>query len=57
MAEVWPVGSRQTMRVIKVAAAQLGPVQRAETRQAVVARMLALLQQAAAKGCDLVVYP
>jgi predicted amidohydrolase len=45
------------MRIINVAAAQLGPVQRAETRQAVVVRMLALLQQAAAKGCDLIVYP
>jgi N-carbamoyl-D-amino-acid hydrolase len=45
------------MRIIKVAAAQLGPVQRAETRQAVVARMLALLEQAAAEGCDLIVYP
>lgn len=45
------------MRLIKVAAAQLGPVQRADSRQAVVARMLALSQQAAAKGCDLVVYP
>jgi predicted amidohydrolase len=45
------------MRMIKVAAAQLGPVQRAEPRQAVVARMLALLRQAAADGCDLVVYP
>lgn len=45
------------MRMIKVAAAQLGPIQRAETRQAVVARMLVLLQQAAAQGCDLIVYP
>jgi predicted amidohydrolase len=45
------------MRVIRVAAAQLGPVQRAEPRQAVVARMLALLQQAAAQGSDLIVYP
>ncbi len=36
------------MRAIKVAAARLGPVPRAETRQAVVARMLARLQQAAA---------
>ena len=40
------------MRVIKVAAAPLGPVPRAKTRQAIVARMLALLQQAAAWGCD-----
>ncbi|HUK00148.1 MAG TPA: N-carbamoyl-D-amino-acid hydrolase [Stellaceae bacterium] len=45
------------MRMIKVAAAQLGPIQKAETRQAVVARMLALLRQAAAQGCDLIVYP
>jgi N-carbamoyl-D-amino-acid hydrolase len=45
------------MRMIKVAAAQLGPVQKAETRQTVVARMLALLQQAAARGSDLIVYP
>jgi N-carbamoyl-D-amino-acid hydrolase len=45
------------MRVIKVAAAQLGPIQKTETRQAVVARMLALLHEAAAEGCDLVVYP
>ena len=43
--------------MIKVAAAQLGPVQKAETRQTVVARMLALLQQAAARGSDLIVYP
>ena len=45
------------MRIVKVAAAQLGPVQKAETRQAVVARMLALLEQAAAQGADLIVYP
>jgi N-carbamoyl-D-amino-acid hydrolase len=45
------------MRMIKVAAAQLGPIQKAETRQAVVARMRALLQQASAQGCDLIVYP
>jgi N-carbamoyl-D-amino-acid hydrolase len=45
------------MRVVKVAAAQLGPVQRADTRQVVVARMLALLRRAAAEGCDFIVYP
>jgi predicted amidohydrolase len=45
------------MRMVKVAAAQLGPVQKAEPRQAVVARMLALLEQAAAQRCDLIVYP
>ncbi len=43
------------MRNIKVAAAQLGPIQKADTRQAVVARMLELMRQA--EGCDLIVYP
>jgi predicted amidohydrolase len=45
------------MREIKVAAAQLGPIQKAETRQAVVARMLDLMRQAKAEGCDFIVYP
>jgi predicted amidohydrolase len=43
------------MRNVKVAAAQLGPIQKADTRQAVVARMLDLMRQA--DGCDLIVYP
>jgi predicted amidohydrolase len=43
------------MRNIKVAAAQLGPIQKADARQAVVARMLELMRQA--EGCDLIVYP
>jgi predicted amidohydrolase len=43
------------MRNIKMAAAQLGPIQKADTRQAVVARMLDLVRQA--EGCDLIVYP
>ncbi len=45
------------MREIKVAAAQLGPIQQADTRQAVVARMLDLMQAAKAQGSDLIVYP
>src|ERR1700751_5455094 len=45
------------MRVINVAAAQMGPIQRAESRQAVVPRMIALLDEAKARGCDLIVYP
>jgi N-carbamoyl-D-amino-acid hydrolase len=45
------------MRNIKVAAAQLGPIQRADPRQVVVARMLELMRQAKAQGCDLIVYP
>ncbi|MDB5655499.1 MAG: N-carbamoyl-D-amino acid hydrolase, partial [Tardiphaga sp.] len=45
------------MRILTVAAAQLGPIQKAESREAVVKRMLALLEQAKDKGADLVVYP
>jgi N-carbamoyl-D-amino-acid hydrolase len=43
------------MRIIKVAAAQLGPIQKADSRQAVIARMLDLMKRA--EGCDLIVYP
>ena len=43
------------MRILTVAAAQLGPIQKAESRESVVQRMLALLEQAKAKGADLVV--
>ncbi|MBV9430420.1 MAG: N-carbamoyl-D-amino-acid hydrolase [Hyphomicrobiales bacterium] len=45
------------MRVLKVAAAQMGPIQRAETREAVVRRMLVLMDEAKAQGADLIVYP
>ncbi|MDQ1422417.1 MAG: hypothetical protein QOJ52_4379 [Acidimicrobiaceae bacterium] len=42
-------------RVIRVGAAQMGPIQRAESRQAVARRMLDLLDQANSEKCDLVV--
>lgn len=45
------------MREIVVGAAQMGPNQRGDTREAVVARMLALLREAAGRGCTLVVFP
>ena len=45
------------MRQIVIGAAQMGPNQKSDTREAIVARMVALLDQAAAKGCTLVVYP
>ena len=45
------------MRVINVAAAQLGPIQKADSRHAVVRRMIALMDEAKAKGADLIVYP
>ena len=43
-------------RVLRIAAAQSGPIQKADSRQAVVKRMLDLLDQAKAQKCDLVVY-
>jgi predicted amidohydrolase len=45
------------MRVVTVAAAQMGPIQKAEGRQQVVARMIELMRGAKAKGCYLIVYP
>ncbi len=44
-------------RPLTLAAAQLGPIARDATRAAVVARLVALLEQAAARGCRLVVFP
>lgn len=44
-------------RIVKVAAAQLGPIQRDDDRAAVVDRLIALLREAADAGADLVVYP
>ncbi len=44
-------------RVVTVGAAQLGPVQRDDTRKDVVERLLALLHEAAERRCDLVVFP
>ncbi len=45
------------MRTLMVGAAQLGPIQRRDSRAGVVARMLALLREAGSRGCDLVVFP
>jgi predicted amidohydrolase len=45
------------MRNVRVAAAQLGPIQKADSRQAVVRRMLDLMDTAAVQGCNLIVYP
>ncbi len=45
------------MREIVVGGAQMGPIQRADSREQVVARMIALLEQARAAGCTLVVFP
>jgi len=45
------------MRVIHVAAAQMGPIQKADSREAVVKRMIALMDEAKAGGADLIIYP
>lgn len=44
-------------RFLKVGAAQLGPIAKDETRSQVVGRLLDLLRQGKAGGCDLVVFP
>jgi len=44
-------------RILTVAAAQLGPVHRADTRESVVARLVAMLRQAHEAGAKLVVFP
>ncbi|UFN48276.1 N-carbamoyl-D-amino-acid hydrolase [Roseomonas sp. OT10] len=44
-------------RILRLAAAQMGPNQRADSREAILARMIALLEQAAAQGAKLVVFP
>ena len=43
-------------RLLRVAAAQSGPIQRADSRQSVVRRMIDLLDQAKSQNCDLVVF-
>jgi len=45
------------MRKITVGAAQMGPIQKADSRAKVVVRMLELLANAGDRGCDLVVFP
>ena len=44
-------------RILTVAAAQLGPIQRAEPRAAAVGRMVRLMERAHARGVQLVVFP
>ena len=44
-------------RILRLAAAQMGPNQRADSRESILARMIALLEEAAAKGARFVVFP
>ena len=43
-------------RYVTVGAAQMGPVQRGESRREVVDRLLVMLEEGARRGCDLVVF-
>ena len=44
-------------RILRIAAAQMGPTQRADTRAGTLGRMVALLERAAVQGATLVVFP
>jgi len=44
-------------RMLTVAAAQLGPIARTDSKASVVKRLLALMREAKALGADLVAYP
>ena len=44
-------------RFVTIGAAQLGPISRHEARESVVARLLALMAEAAYLRCDLVAFP
>jgi predicted amidohydrolase len=43
-------------RIIKIGAAQSGPIQKAEDRESVVARLLELMKRARSEDCDMVVF-
>jgi predicted amidohydrolase len=45
------------MRVINVAAAQMGPNQKSDTREMIVERMLAMMREAATHNADLIAFP
>jgi N-carbamoyl-D-amino-acid hydrolase len=43
-------------RIVHVAAAQMGPIAKSESRKQTVGRLIAMLRQAKERGCDLVVF-
>jgi predicted amidohydrolase len=47
----------QMRRVIRIAAAQMGPNQKTDSRAVILGRMIRLLEEAAAQGATLVVFP
>jgi N-carbamoyl-D-amino-acid hydrolase len=44
-------------RIVRVGAAQLGPIQKEYSRSSVVERLIVLLQEGHARGCELIVFP
>ncbi len=44
-------------RILHIGAAQLGSIAKSESRQAVVKRLLAMMREGHARGCDVMVYP
>ena len=44
-------------RIVNIAAAQMGPIARVESRAAVVKRLIELMRQAKAMGAQVVVFP
>jgi N-carbamoyl-D-amino-acid hydrolase len=43
-------------RIVHVAAAQMGPIAKSETRKQTVSRLIAMMRQAKERGCELVVF-
>jgi N-carbamoyl-D-amino-acid hydrolase len=44
-------------RIVRVGAAQLGPIQKDHSRASVVERLITLLREGHARGCELIVFP
>ena len=58
MQAVWNLEGLQPMaRVIRVAGAQMGPIQRADPRALTLRRLIALLEEAAARRAELIAFP
>ena len=58
MQAVWNLEGLQPMaRVIRVAGAQMGPIQRADPRALTLRRLIALLEEAAARSAELIIFP
>lgn len=51
------MGCDSLARMITVGAAQMGPIEREDTRADAVDRLVALLEDGASRGCELVVFP